>query len=320
MRSEKQKKVLAGIFLTALVFMFAGCGNTEELRLGAAAVGGMYHKAAGTYADMVQLEKTASMEVKDTAGSAANLRLLEEGYIDLGIVQADLIQEDQRSEKNAEGGTYSAIAALYTEPCQIIVRADSDISSVDDLQGKILSLGESESGSEKNAEQILTFCGLTEELFTKVSLNYSEAAGKLASGEIDAMFCTVGVPADIVSELAQTCGIRLLPLDETCIQRVCEVSPSCYETVIPAGTYDGQEEDVRTIGTKAVLLASNRISDKMVQQLTEVLFVHAADLEDVTAMDSNYNAAEAVEGVPVPFHPGAAAYYASQGISVNSAK
>lgn len=57
---------------------------------------------------------------------------------------------------------FCAVAALYTEACQVIVRADSDIQSVEELQGKTVSIGAEESGSEQNAWQILSAYGLNE--------------------------------------------------------------------------------------------------------------------------------------------------------------
>ena len=110
---------------------------------------------------------------------------------------------------------YSAVAALYTESCQIVVRADSGIESMDGLQGKTVSVGENESGTELNAEQILAVSGLTDKLIDKVHLDYTEAAERLADGKIDAFFCTAGAETTVISELSKQCEIHLLELDES---------------------------------------------------------------------------------------------------------
>ena len=88
--------------------------------------------------------------------------------------------------------------------------------------------------------------------------------------------------------------------------------------IIPANTYSGQNEDVTTIGVKAVLLASDDLSEKTVEKLTEILFSHAQDLAYATSLDAAFDETDASSGVTIPFHPGAAAYYAGQGISVNT--
>ena len=69
-----------------------GCGTTSDrIRVGAAGLGGMYHAFADTFTDIAQSENEEyKMEVKTTAGSAANLRLLSENYVQLAIAQARL--------------------------------------------------------------------------------------------------------------------------------------------------------------------------------------------------------------------------------------
>ena len=74
------------------------------------------------------------------------------------------------------------------------MRADSDIQSIEDLQGKTVSIGAEESGSEQNALQILSAYGLNDRLVDTINLNYTDAADQLKAGKIDAIVITVGNP------------------------------------------------------------------------------------------------------------------------------
>ena len=68
------------------------------------------------------------------------------------------------------------------------MRADSDIQSIEDLQGKTVSIGAEESGSEQNALQILSAYGLNDRLVDTINLNYTDAADQLkaeADTELD---------------------------------------------------------------------------------------------------------------------------------------
>ena len=215
---------------------------------------------------------------------------------------------------------YSAIAGLYPEACQLVVRKDSAIHSIDDLQGKTVSIGASESGTERNARQILTTSGLTDSLVTTVNLDYTEAASSLRSGEIDAFFCTAGIKTTVIEELTRECDIRLIGLDEKLRSRLCSAYPFYSEFTIPANTYAGQTEDIMTLSVQAVLLANNRLSDRTVQDLTEILFAHAQELQYSVAVDMELSETVAVSNVGIPFHPGAASYYADHGISVDTGK
>ena len=158
--------------LSAAVLL-AGCA-ASRLRLGAAAAGGVYN-AFGT----AMSAQNSTIEVKQTAGSAANLRLLAGGYLQLAVAQSDMAQDAYDgsgifSHESTER-SFSAVAALYEEAVQVVVRADSGITTLEELQGCTLSVGEEESGTEQNAGQVLAACGLNNRLVHTVNLNYTDA-------------------------------------------------------------------------------------------------------------------------------------------------
>mgnify|MGYP004541779793 CR=1 FL=1 len=317
---------ITGILLVALAgYAASGCGAaSDRIRFGAAGLGGMYHAFADTFTDIAKSEnEDYKMEVKTTAGSAANLRLLSEDYVQLAIAQADLTNDAYYGTGIFEGKEYqgySAVAGLYTEACQIVVRDDSDIESIDDLQGKKISIGEEESGTEQNANQILAAYGLTDQLVDKVNLDYTEAASELKDGEIDAFFCTAGIQTTVIGELSKQCGIRLLELDDKGKNKLLNAYDFYTEYEIPAETYAGQTEAVDTVGVKAVLLASNNLSEKTVENLTRTLFANEQELQYSLSADIVLDEADAVEGNSVPFHKGAAKYYESAGVDVTTEK
>ena len=208
------------------------------------------------------------------------------------------------------------MAALYTEACQIVVRADADIQSVEDLQGKTVSIGAEESGSEQNALQILAAYGLNDKLVDTVNLNYEDAAAQLKAGKVDAIFITAGAPSPVLTELAGECGIRLLNVDGAAAQRLTSAYSAYSGVTLPAGTYPGQTEEVQTVGVKAVLLASDELPAKQVQKLTELLFSGREGMEEQLGIPLDAEQ-DAVEGVGIPFHAGAAAYYKAAGITVD---
>ena len=322
----KQKWIaaaLAGILLAAV--LLNGCSSAEtvrRLRFGAAGEGGVYREFGERFAALENETDNGTVELKTTAGSAANLRLLTGEYLQLAIAQADLAQDayDQTGifadEEESRG--FGAVAALYTETCQVVVRADSDIRSIEDLQGRTVSIGAEESGSEQNAMQILSAYGLNDKLVSMVNLNYEDAEAQLKAGKIDAVFITAGAPSPVLAELAGECGIRLLNVDGAAAQRLISTYSAYSMVTLPAGTYFGQTEDVQTVGVKAVLLASDELPAKQVQKLTELLFSSREGLEEQLGIPLDAEQ-DAVEGVGIPFHAGAAAYYKAAGITVDQA-
>ena len=235
------KKIFALLLSFTLIFS-VGCGQSDKtIKFGAAQVGGVYLAFANAYSQFVaDSNSDIELNATATAGSAANLRLISDNYIQLAIAQADLTNDayyGKNSFVNNKLQGYSAIANLYTEACQLIVKSDSDIYSVDDLLHKTISIGEEESGTERNAKQILQIYGLSDDLYEYKNLNYTDAANALSDGTIDAMFCTSGVQTTVIEELAKTTDIRLVSIDESHIQKLMSAYSYYNEYTIPAGIY-----------------------------------------------------------------------------------
>ena len=313
---------LAAAALAAALLLLSGCsGKTPgRLRFGAAAEGGVYHVFGQQYAALENETSNGRIELRTTAGSAANLRLLMGDYLQLAIAQADLAQDAAAHTgifaEETDEGSFSAIAALYTEACQVVVRADSGITSIEDLQGKTVSIGEVESGSEQNALQILAAYGLSDQLVHCLNMNYTDAAAQLAAGSIDAIFVTSGAPFSMLTGLAQECDVRLLPIEGAAASRLQSMYPAYTACTIAAGTYPGQDEDLATVGVKALLLVSDSVPEKQVQQLTELLFTSREGLEEQLGIPLDAEA-DAIEGVGLPFHAGAKVWYQAQGLKVD---
>ena len=181
-----------------------------------------------------------------------------------------------------------------------------------------MSIGEEESGTEQNARQILEAYGLGDRLVEMKYFTYTEAADALQKGEIDAMFCTAGVQTTVLEELARQCDIRFLNVDGEGAGRLLSAYPA-YETyVIPADTYYGQTEEVSTVGVKALLLASDKLSAKTVKQITELLFGNSQKLQYALPLDLVLDESSCTDGISIPFHPGAAEYYKECGVDVTT--
>lgn len=320
------KKILLAIllFLVHGSLFLTGCGGDNSadkaMRFGTGGTGGMYYAYGTELAKLIQAEgKGRALDVKTTAGSAANLRLLREKFLDLAIVQSDTLSNAINGRgifaAAGPGAGYAAVAGLYTEACQIVVSKNSDIASVGDLVGKKVSVGERESGVLQNAEQILMAHGMTLDMIEPNYLSFADAASALENGQIDAFFITAGAPTAAVADLAVRKEIRLLSIDPDIQSNMMRLYKGYTRCTIPAGSYQGQDADVSTIGVKAVLVASTDLSDDEVAYLTEFVF-KSADKLPHNSGDKLTNA-YAVEDIPSSFHAGAAKFYEAQGVKVN---
>ena len=317
-------KVLKLLLLLPIITLLTACGSdtskSPELRMGTGGEGGMYYSYGTQLAKLVAADgKIRPLQVQATSGSASNLRLFQEKVIDLAIVQSDTLFDAINGRGNfanvGKASGYAAVAAIYPEVCQIVVAKDSDIHTVNDLVGKRVSISDRESGSMRNAEQILSAHGITKDMFSPMYMSFAEEVAALQDGMIDAFFVTAPVPSTPITNLTDKKEIRLLSIEPDVQQKLMDVYGGYTQYTIPADSYKGQSADVSTIAVKAVLVASTELPDKEVAYLTEFVLTNA----DKLPHDKNFklDVTFATEDVPASFHAGAAKFYKSRGVTVD---
>lgn len=313
-------KATALAVLTIVTAFFSACDSeVQTLRFGSGNKSGLYDKFAGSFAEQFnKANDNAKILIKNTEGTSANIRLIEEGFLNIAIVQADILKDYLIHSRKRHA--IAAVAGLYTESIQIVVAAESDIKSVEDLTGKKVAVGEQESGVLRNAEIILKAYGIPFSKIEAKNLSFRESTKALQSGEIDAFFCTAGTPTPSIKKLATSKKIRILSLDSTSIERIENLHPELSASIIPTRTYAGQDSSIRTLGTKAILVVNQMLDNAIVTKITET--AHAKTTANLaTRFKTNDEAAEyalefATKNVPVGFHPGAAAFFANKNIKV----
>lgn len=307
-----------------LLLSLAGCGQSSELRLGTGGVGGTYYAFGNALSQQLGEEtEPMALTVKTTAGSAANLRLLREGFLQLAIVQSDTLADAVNgtgafAQAGSYGG-YAAVAGLYAEACQIVVPAASEIQTVQDLAGLRVSVGEQESGVLKNAEEILLSHGISLQMIEPSYLSFADSADALERGDIDAFFCTAGAPTTAISELAGHMGVRLLSISPEAEANLLSLGTGYTACTVPALTYPGQTEDVTTVGIKAVLVANSKTKEEQIAAITRYILENGSKLNHSVNVTLPTEPEYAVTDIPCSFHAGSAACYAEKGITVEVA-
>jgi TRAP transporter TAXI family solute receptor len=302
-------------------FLLSGCSGKTSIRFGTAPEGGVYNSFGNKLAELVsEQDGSYELSVRSTAGSAANLRLLSAGYIRVGIAQSDLINEMYYADDSADtdnARNYSAVASLYTEAVQIAVLKASKITSLFDLQGKAVSIGQEESGTERNAKEVLEAAGFESGDVTTLNYDYKDAMEHLKEGDIDAMFVTAGTPVRILKDNAD--DIRLLSLDSEMQKHILNLAPGLQAVTIPANTY-GNDQEIRTVGVKSVLVASNEAPADSVYKMTDILFENAGVLQSSVSAELQLDPEKATEGITIPFHEGAEKWYEEHGVETEVRK
>jgi TRAP transporter TAXI family solute receptor len=313
------KKIgLMGAALLLLVGMavFARAGSPEQVRLATGGTTGTYYAYGSAFAQILAEKTKIPITIQSTGASKANIQLVDAGEVEMALVQNDVMDYAWRGVDLFNGEkttTFRSMAALYAETCQIIANPASGIRTVADLRGKNVSVGDAGSGVEFNARQILEAYGLTFGDIGMQNLGFGPSADALRDNKIDAFFCVAGAPTSAVVDLATNKDIILLEIDEAHANQLIRNYPFYTRLPIPGGSYRGQASDVMTVTVKATLIVSAKLSDNTVYQLTKSLFENKPAIEAAHAKGRELSHSYAVEGISVPFHPGAEKYFKEAG-------
>ena len=138
----------------------------------------------------------------------------------------------------------------------------------------------------------------------------------MKDGKIDAAFIVAGAPTTAISDLATSNEVYLVSIDDEHAATLMERCPYYTQYTIPAGTYNGLDEDVKTVTVKATLIVSADAAEDDVYELTKAIFENIDAITEGHSKGAELSLENAVDGIDVPFHAGAAKYFAEQGITV----
>ena len=251
-------------------------------------------------------------------GSQGNIELMDMEGAQLGFVQSDVMSYAYSGTNLfADFGKvdcFSTVAALYMEQVQIVT-CDPTIKTVADLKGKNVSIGDSGSGVYYNAIDVLGAYGLTEQDINPTYQGFGDSAEALKDGKIDAAFVVAGAPTTAIVELSSSKPTYLVSLDNEHIDALIAKSPYYSKYVIPADVY-GLDSDTTTVAVGAVVIARDDVAEEDVYNFCAGVFDNIDAITAVHAKGGELNLDFATSVTSVPYHPGAAKYFAEQGVTV----
>jgi uncharacterized protein len=291
-----------------------------QLSIATGGTGGVYYPIGGGIAELINNHVEGYSAVAEVTGaSVENMALINTGDSDFALALADTVYQAYTGTGALEGREMPGLRALlsvYPNAIQIVTLAESDIQSIEDLRDRRVSVGAPGSGTEVNAQQILTANGISYDEIDEQRLNFNETADALRDGDIDAGFWSVGPPTSSIMNLAATRAIRLIALSEEQIAAAQEEEPVFAPYTLQAGIYDGIEEDVQTISIPNVFVVSDEMDEDLAYEVTKVIFERIDDLIAVHPAAEDTTVEFTMESTPIPLHPGAIRYFEEIGADI----
>ena len=258
----------------------------------------------------------ARVTVQATQGSVQNLNLLQVGRGEVAFALADSASFAWKGE--AEMGFSSkldklrTIASIYPAYIQIVATKDSGIETLSDLKGKRISVGAPRSGTELNARQIFRAAGLSYDMMAVEYLPFGESVALMKDRQLDATLQSAGLGVASIRDLASSVPITIVPIPPSIVAKIGD--PAFLSKPVPAGTYQGQDGEVMTAVINNLLVTREDIPADSVYIMTKSMFENLGDLIATHAAAKGISLEHAVQGSPVPLHPGAERYYREKGV------
>lgn len=292
------------------------------INIGTGGVTGVYYPAGQHLCRMFNAnrdEHGMRCTAESTGGSVFNLNMIRSGDMDVGVAQSDMQFHAHRGSGRFEAfgaaPQLRSVFSLHAEPLTLVVREDSGIEGLRDLPGKRVNIGNPGSGQRVLVEELMARLDWTRGTFGLVSELPSREQGQaLCDNRVDAFFFSVGHPSAAIQEPIATCNARLVSLVDPVIDELVAATPYYLPGVIPANTYPGQSEDIKTYGVGATVVSSTRTSDEAIYQLVRAVFENFETFRTLhPAFGGLTRRTMANEGASAPRHSGAERYFRENG-------
>ncbi|MEE8155971.1 MAG: TAXI family TRAP transporter solute-binding subunit [Phycisphaerales bacterium] len=300
----KQRKRLilgggaAGLIVVLLVLLWPSRNECpDQLVIATATEGGTYFDVGEDFARILgELDSPIIATADSSAGSFENIDRLKDNDAHLALVAGPALGQGNI-------GGIRVLAYLYDDVVQLVVRKEANIDSLDKLAHKNIYIGSEKSSTRLIAESLLKSIGLDEEDYNGFPViskadsadeadqdvpeqteaapdewSYSDAADKLITGELDAAIFSAGTPTNAVGK-ALDAGCVVLSLEDQLEGILSDLADlQSEEVLLPARSYEKQEEPVMTIGTPVFLVCRRGLSDDLVGQILDGLFDNIGEM------------------------------------------
>lgn len=315
-------KPALGLFLAGLVLSLGA--NAQNISIATGGTGGVYYPMGGGIAAVLSKHvpgMQATAEV--TGGSVDNLKLVGTSKSYVGFSMADAGQDAYRGEDKFKGNKIPlrTLMVLYPNRMHVVSIEGRGIAKMADLKGKHVSTGSPGSATEVMAFRLIEAAGLDKDKDMKRErLSVAESVNAIKDGKIDAFFWVGGLPTAGVTDLANTPNTKLKMVDHAeLVSAMNKKYGNLYvEDVITKDVYRGMDSDNKQATVMNILVANESMDDKTAYNIVKTIFDKRDDLIAVHKEATNFKLEnQKSSATPIPFHPGAAKYFAEKGVKLN---
>ncbi len=314
---------LARLGVAALALGLASVASAQNLSIGTGGTGGVYYPLGGGLAAALSkyvsgMQATAEV----TGGSVANLQLIGTGKPYIGFTMADATLDALKGDDKFKGKPVPVrtLLVLYPNRMHVVTVEGTGITKMSDLKGRRVSTGSGGSATEVMAFRLIEAAGLDRDRDMKRErLGVAESVAALKDRKIDAFFWVGGLPTGAVSDLANTPGTKIKMIDHAdLVDKMNQKYGNLYVSdTIAKSVYKGMEADNRQASVMNLLVAHRDLDEQTASRIVQTIFEKREDLIRAHKEAENIKIEnQRGEASPVPWHPGAVKFLATQGVKI----
>ncbi len=295
--------------------------SIDFITLGTGEMNGTYYPTGQflcKFVNKIKKQTNVRCSVESTDGSVYNIKSLSSGKINFAISQSDTIHQaingigkfDKKPIKELR-----SVIGLYSELFTLVTRKDTKINNINELKGKRVNLGNSESGSELTTLELFKEYGIDKnDLLLSSSLKIADTEDALIDNKIDAYFFMVGHPADNIKNAAKALPSSIVPISGKKVDKFIKKFDYFSKDVIPTGLYKGVNEPIPTFSVRAVLLTSADTSEELAYTFAKAIVENLEEFKKLHPAYQHISNKSLLKGLSAPLHKGAKRYYKEIGL------
>ncbi|MEM8555045.1 MAG: TAXI family TRAP transporter solute-binding subunit [Pseudomonadota bacterium] len=318
-------KLFGGALIATSMTIGAAAVSAQQtfIAIGTGGVTGVYYPTGGAICRLVNRNRAdhgVRCGVESTGGSVFNINAIRGGELEFGVAQSDwqfhAFNGTSRFEDQGPFEELRAVFSVHPEPFTVVARADAGISSIEDLKGKRVNVGNPGSGQRGTMEVLMGAMGWTMDDFAVASeLQAAEQSQALCDNNIDAMIYTVGHPSGSIQEATTACDSVLVNVANDAVDGLVADNSFYRTATIPGGMYRGNDADVQTFGVGATFVTSADVPEEVVYTVVSAVFENLDQFKSLHPAFANLDAkAMANDSLSAPLHPGAERYFTEAGL------
>lgn len=255
--------------------------------------------------------------IETSKGQVTNLQALQAGRVNLALAQSDWVYHAHAGSAApfAGGNAFKDVRALISlsgAPLALLTRPGGGVKGIEDLAGKRIDIGKGGSARRAIMDDVMAAMGWDLGKFKLASeLPEAEAVTALCAGQIDALALAGFTPDKDVGLALKTCALEFVPVSGDSRDKILKLRPYYSAITIPAGSYPGVKGDIPSLGTRVVLLATPRLTEKDAYSLVKTITENLPEIRKLHPSLASIDRSSLASGgiSPLLLHAGAARFF-----------